>query len=146
VDLREEGGDRVLSSDLVSLRLDEIEPLAIVDLAVDPPAATEDLHRDLLEASPTQPGRQVLKPQLRRHPQDGSQLLEQVLISRRLLFELIGQAPQSVGLFALLPNSPCERVELLSKVLANASAAKFNVTHGAERTGRAGRSLVCTCG
>lgn len=122
MDLREERRDRILTADTVPLALNEVKPVAIVNVAVDSPAAAEDVHGDLLQASPTQSRRQVLESHLGRNPEDGGKLLKQVFIARGLFFELISESTQPVSLLPLLLNAPRQCVELVSKVLANASA------------------------
>jgi len=54
--LGEERSQWVFATDAVTLLLDEVEPLAIVDLTFDTPVRLEHLHGDLLETLAAQAG------------------------------------------------------------------------------------------
>lgn len=55
MDLSEEGREWILTADPVALGAHEIEPLAIVDIALDIPARSQHLHRYLLKTLTSQP-------------------------------------------------------------------------------------------
>lgn len=81
---------RVASSDLVARPLDQREPFAVVDGIAEPALTSQEVDRDLLETLATQAAVEVLDPQLRRHPQRGLELGEDLLISIRLCLGMLG--------------------------------------------------------
>src|SRR5215217_7333755 len=110
--LREERRNRIFAADLVSLGLNQVVPLAVMDLPVCAPPLTEDFDRDLLKTLATESWRQVLNPKLGGEPKHRGELLKQVLVTSCLVLELIREPPQTLGLFTLLADATGEEVKL----------------------------------
>lgn len=127
--LREERRERILSADPVPLALDQVVPLAVMDVPVSAPARAQDLQGNLLQPLPAQPWRQTLDTQLSRQPKDRAELTKQMLVACRLVFELLRKGPKTVSLLALLRHARGELIELCSQMVAQRVFVASTFTH-----------------
>jgi hypothetical protein len=141
--LREERRNRIFAANLVSLVLNQVVPLAVMDCAVRAPPITEDFERDLLKTLATKSWRQVLDAKLGGESKHRGELLKQVLVTSGLVFELVCEPPQTLGLFTLLADAAGEEVKLTPQVLAHRLASVslgIHVRQPMNRTGRSGQA------
>ena len=93
IDLSQERGERILAAHVITGVLNDLEPGPVVDWNPGPGAAGEQLDGYLTQSFAAEAVIELFDSHLRREVQHGFHLGQHVLVSGRLGFEVLNEAP-----------------------------------------------------
>lgn len=136
--LGKEGGHRVPAADCVALALDEVEPLAVVNLGAFPAAVLEKSNGDPLQALATETAIEVVDSELGGRAELTAEILQTDFVYGGLLLDPLSKESEPLGLVALSLDPGSEDMRLLEKELPQVGGF---VTHRRQSRGPLGQRM-----